>query len=51
MSFIQLVYVSAATKPFSLIELRELLSKARKNNTSVGVTGLLLYHQNSTILK
>jgi hypothetical protein len=40
-----MVYVSAATKPFTPADLRELLAKARTHNSSVGVTGLLLYHK------
>ena len=47
MSLIRTVYVSAATKPFTQPELRELLSKARAYNSSVGITGLLLYHKES----
>lgn len=47
MSLIQLVYASAAINPFSPTDLRELLSKARENNSSIGVTGLLLYHNQS----
>jgi hypothetical protein len=39
-----MVYVSAATKPFSQTDLQELLLRARSHNGSVGVTGLLLYH-------
>ena len=39
----QLVYVSSATTPFGKPELQALLSKARKNNTALGVTGMLLY--------
>ena len=47
MPLIRTVYVSAATKPFTQPELRELLSKARTHNSSVGITGLLLYHKQS----
>ena len=47
MSLIRTVYVSAATKPFSRADLRKLLSKARTHNHSVGITGLLLYHNRS----
>lgn len=47
MSLIQIVYASAATRPFTGIELRELLLKARINNSKVGITGLLLYHKMS----
>jgi hypothetical protein len=38
-----LVYVSAATRPFSKPELVELLAKARAKNTRLGLTGMLLY--------
>ncbi len=44
MAVIQLVYVSAAKKPVSQIELADLLLRARKNNSSLNITGLLLYH-------
>lgn len=47
MRLVQLVYVSAAIKPFSQADLLELLSKARVNNSIIGVTGLLLYHNQS----
>jgi Sensors of blue-light using FAD len=38
-----LVYVSAATRPFTKPELVELLAKAREKNTRLGLTGMLLY--------
>lgn len=41
---IELVYMSHANKPFSDDELLELLSRARKNNTKLGLTGMLLYN-------
>jgi len=47
MPLIQLVYASAATKPFTQNALRELLAKARTFNSSVGISGLLLYHEQS----
>ena len=47
MPLIRTVYVSAATKPFTQPELRDLLSKSRMRNRSVGITGLLLYHKQS----
>ncbi len=47
MPLIKLVYVSAATKPLIPTDLRELLSKARTFNSSVGVSGLLLYRDRS----
>jgi hypothetical protein len=42
---IQLVYVSSAVKPFTDAQLRELLAKARANNVSLGITGMLLHQQ------
>lgn len=39
----QLVYVSAAVRPFSGEELVELLRVSRENNTRHGITGLLAY--------
>lgn len=47
MPLIQLVYASAAIKPFTPAELRELLLKARTKNSNLGITGLLLYHKRS----
>ncbi|MCF4097845.1 BLUF domain-containing protein [Maritalea mediterranea] len=41
---IQLIYVSAATRPLEPAQLRDLLAVARKNNYSVKVTGVLAYH-------
>ncbi len=45
----QLVYISAANKEFTEEELQELLEKARINNESLGITGMLLFHQGSFI--
>ena len=45
----RLVYVSAATTPFTDNELNELLTVARKNNHARGVSGMLLYHGGSFI--
>jgi hypothetical protein len=42
---VEVVYVSAAVRPFSADELRELLRVARTNNGRVGVTGMLVYAQ------
>ncbi|MCA9211437.1 MAG: BLUF domain-containing protein [Planctomycetales bacterium] len=39
----QLVYVSAATVPFSQADLEQLLSRARVNNASLDITGVLLF--------
>jgi hypothetical protein len=44
---IQLVYVSAAAKPFDDAKLRDLLAKARDNNTRAGITGALLHQEGS----
>jgi hypothetical protein len=47
MALIQLIYASAAVKPFSGNDLRKLLLKARTNNSAIGVSGLLLYNHGS----
>ena len=44
---IQLVYASAATRPFSPSALAVLLEKARSRNRFYDVTGILLYHNGS----
>ena len=46
-SLIHCIYASTATKEFSLPEIEELLSTARKKNAELGVTGILLYEGNS----
>ncbi|MGA1984686.1 MAG: BLUF domain-containing protein [Candidatus Sulfotelmatobacter sp.] len=38
-----LLYLSKGTIPFSAKDLRELLDKARENNSRLGVTGMLLF--------
>jgi hypothetical protein len=38
-----LVYFSSATKECTKPELQKLLDEARKKNTKLGVTGMLLY--------
>lgn len=43
----QLIYASAATETFNSGELRVLLQLARENNSQLGITGLLLYHNRS----
>ena len=45
----QLVYVSAATCAFDTESLDRLLAKARTNNASVGVSGMLVFHEGSFI--
>jgi hypothetical protein len=47
MALIQLVYASVAAKPFTGEELNELVTAARANNARLGVTGLLLYKNES----
>lgn len=42
-----LVYASAACTPFSSEALSSLLRKARDRNARSGLTGMLLYHQDS----
>ena len=42
----QIIYASAATREMSQEEVRDLLAIARKNNASVHVGGLLVYHDN-----
>jgi Sensors of blue-light using FAD len=43
----QVLYSSAAVTPLSETELTELLTAARLNNSRLGVTGMLLYHEGS----
>lgn len=45
----ELIYISAARHNFTEEELQELLVKARHNNQSLGVTGMLLFHEGSFI--
>lgn len=44
-----LVYVSSATNLFHEEDLRELLERSRKNNDSLGITGMLLYKDGNFI--
>lgn len=44
---LQLIYVSAATVPFTERELASLLLRARFNNQRLGVSGLLVHHAGS----
>jgi hypothetical protein len=46
-SMFQLIYASAAARPFDEAELKELLVKSRTRNTQLGVTGLLLHDAGS----
>jgi hypothetical protein len=42
-SLISLIYLSAATIPFSTLNLLELLKRSRESNSRLGITGMLLY--------
>jgi hypothetical protein len=44
---LEIIYASAAVKPFSQAELTALLLKARVNNTRLGISGMLLYDRGS----
>lgn len=44
-----LVYISAAAYLMGDEDLKQILEASRKNNTGLGVTGLLLYHEGSFI--
>lgn len=44
-----LVYVSSARKPFTKPELVDLLTRARANNSRLGITGMLLYKDGNFI--
>ena len=44
---LEIVYASAASKPFTDDELSTLLNRARINNARVAVTGMLLYDSGS----
>lgn len=47
MAMLQLIYASAATIKFSTVDLQELLKRARENNQSLGVSGMLVFHEDS----
>jgi uncharacterized membrane protein (DUF373 family) len=40
---IQVTYISSETKPMEQSDLEDILSKSRKNNIELGITGMLLY--------
>jgi hypothetical protein len=44
---LQIIYASAASKIFSPEELQEILATARRNNTRLGISGMLLYNTGS----
>jgi len=41
--YVPLVYVSSATELFSDTQLENLLLRSRQNNSTLGITGMLLY--------
>ena len=47
--YFQLIYISAAAPDFDENELPKLLEVARKNNSELNITGMLLYHKQSFI--
>lgn len=42
---IRVIYVSQATQPFDTSNLDALLALSRRNNETLGITGMLLYHE------
>ena len=44
---IEVIYASAEAQPFSASALADLLAKARENNHTLGVSGVLLHHKGS----
>ncbi|MCB2055847.1 MAG: BLUF domain-containing protein [Geminicoccaceae bacterium] len=46
---VQLIYASAATRPFSAVQLEQLLTTARRNNAARAISGMLIYHEGSFI--
>ncbi|GJL68804.1 MAG: hypothetical protein NPIRA06_14390 [Nitrospirales bacterium] len=46
---IQISYISTATKPMSQEDLEQILRSSRENNARLGITGMLLYGNNTFI--
>ncbi|MEO5998570.1 MAG: BLUF domain-containing protein [Chitinophagaceae bacterium] len=44
-----LIYLSSATYLFTKEDITDILTKSRSNNTSLNITGLLLYHEGSIL--
>jgi len=44
---IQVIYASAATKPYTQTDLVDLLKSARERNSAADISGMLLYHDGS----
>jgi uncharacterized Fe-S cluster-containing MiaB family protein len=47
LNMLQVIYASAATKPFDRENLVELLKIARSKNMAADISGMLLYHSGS----
>lgn len=47
---IQITYISSSARPINQNGLEDILVKSRKNNNEVGITGMLIYH-NDTFLQ
>lgn len=45
MALYEIIYVSLATRDLTAPELAQLLDKARVNNASQGITGMMVYHR------
>ena len=49
MSVFQTIYVSVATELLKLTDLSEILTRARESNTKLGISGLLIFHENTFV--
>lgn len=49
MNIFQTIYVSAATDQLKLTDLSEVLTRARVNNAKSGISGLLVFHENTFV--
>ena len=49
MSLFQTIYVSAATDQLKLADLPEILIRARDNNKKFGISGLLIFHEDTFV--
>ena len=47
---IQITYISSSARPINQNGLEDILVKSRKNNNEIGITGMLIYH-NDTFLQ
>ncbi|MDH5457908.1 MAG: BLUF domain-containing protein, partial [Nitrospinota bacterium] len=46
---IQITYISSETRPMLQHDLDDILSRSRENNIEMGITGMLLYGNNTFI--